>query len=132
MASRHPQRSILTTAVFAALVSMSVPVLAQDGAQAPAGAQDEPKTLATMVVTAQKREEQMQNVPISVTALDEQLIQNTGVRDIKDMQILVPGLTVTSTQNEAITTARIRGIGTVGDNVGLESSVGVVIDGVYR
>ena len=47
-------------------------------------------------------------------------------------KILLPGLTVTSTQNEAITTARIRGIGTVGDNVGLESSVGVVIDGVYR
>lgn len=39
---------------------------------------------------------------------------------------------MTSTQNEAITTARIRGIGTVGDNVDLESSVGVVIDGVYR
>src|SRR3546814_2614765 len=48
------------------------------------------------------------------------------------LQVLVPGLTVTSTQNEAITTARIRGIGTVGDNAGLESSVGVVIDGVYR
>ena len=54
------------------------------------------------------------------------------MRDIKDLQVLVPGLTVTSTQSEAITTARIRGIGTVGDNVGLESSVGVVIDGVYR
>ena len=39
---------------------------------------------------------------------------------------------MTSTQSEAITTARIRGVGTVGDNVGLESSVGVVIDGVYR
>ena len=46
--------------------------------------------------------------------------------------MLVPGLTVTSTQSEALTTARIRGIGTVGDNAGLESSVGVVIDGVYR
>src|SRR5690606_5970412 len=66
------------------------------------------------------------------TVLDEQLVQDTGVYDIKDMQILVPGLTVTSTQSEAITTARIRGIGTVGYNVGLESSVGVVIDGVYR
>jgi outer membrane receptor protein involved in Fe transport len=42
------------------------------------------------------------------------------------------GLTVTSTTSENSTTARIRGIGTVGDNVGLESSVGVVIDGVYR
>ena len=74
----------------------------------------------------------MQDVPISLTALPEQLMRDTGVRDIKDMQVLVPGLTVTSTQNEAITTARIRGIGTVGDNMGLESSVGVVIDGVYR
>jgi len=130
MASRHPQRSILATAVFAALVSTSLPALAQD-ATTPAG-EDEPRTLATMVVTAQKREEAAQDVPISVTALDEQLIQDTGVRDVKDMQVLVPGLTVTSTQSEAITTARIRGIGTVGDNVGLESSVGIVIDGVYR
>lgn len=71
-------------------------------------------------------------VPITVTSLSQQLIQDNGVRDIKDLQVLVPGLTVTSTQNEAITTARIRGIGTVGDNVGMESSVGVVIDGVYR
>ena len=45
---------------------------------------------------------------------------------------MVPGLTVTTTQSEALTTARIRGIGTVGDNAGLESSVGIVIDGVYR
>src|SRR3546814_1244426 len=85
-----------------------------------------------MTVTAQKREESLQDVPISVTVLDQQLIQDTGVYDIKDLQVLVPGLTVTSTQSEAITTARIRGIGTVGDNVGLESSVGIVIDGVYR
>ena len=130
MASRHPQRSILATAVFAAIVSTSLTAFAQD-ATAPAG-DEEPRTLATMVVTAQKREEAAQDVPISVTALDEQVLSDCGVRDIKDMQILVPGLTVTSTQNEAITTARIRGIGTVGDNVGLESSVGVVIDGVYR
>ncbi len=54
------------------------------------------------------------------------------MRDIKDLQGLVPGLTVTSTQSESQTTARIRGVGTVGDNAGLESSVGVVIDGVYR
>ena len=65
-------------------------------------------------------------------ALSGQQLQDAGVTDIKNMQILTPGLTVTSTTSEASTTARIRGIGTVGDNVGLESSVGVVIDGVYR
>ena len=128
----HPQRNALATAVFAVLVTMSIApaASAQDAPTAADG--DRPTTLATMTVTAQKREEAMQDVPISVTALDEQLIQDTGVRDIKDMQVLVPGLTVTSTQSEAITTARLRGIGTVGDNVGLESSVGIVIDGVYR
>src|SRR5690606_23881199 len=94
--------------------------------------EEETRTLATLTVTAQKREEVLQDVPISVTALDEQLLRDASVRDIKDMQILVPGLTVTSTQNEAITTARIRGIGTVGDNVGREASVGRRTAGAYR
>ena len=129
MASGHPQRNTLAVALFTAIVSMAAPAAAQDPTATPA---EETRTLATLTVTAQKREEALQDVPISVTALDEQLLKDASVRDIKDMQILVPGLTVTSTQNEAITTARIRGIGTVGDNVGLESSVGVVIDGVYR
>ncbi len=124
-------RSPLQVAIATALVaSLALPVQAQEAA--PAGGKQEPKTLDTLVVTAQKREEVMQNVPIAVTALSQQTLQDTGVRDVKDLQVLVPGLTVTSTQSEAITTARLRGIGTVGDNIGLESSVGVVIDGVYR
>lgn len=128
MVTASPRHKALSLAVFAALCSSHA--YAQQAA-APAG-EEEPTTLATMTVTAQKREEAMQDVPIAVTAISEQLLQDTGVRDIKDLQVLVPGMTVTSTQSEAITTARIRGIGTVGDNVGLESSVGVVIDGVYR
>ena len=126
-----PTHSVLASAVLLALATLSTTsALAQ---QAPPVEEDEQATtLSAITVTAQKRVEQLQDVPIAVTALDEQLLQDTGVRDIKDLQVLVPGLTVTSTQNEAITTARIRGIGTVGDNVGLESSVGVVIDGVYR
>jgi len=93
---------------------------------------DEVTSVDEIVVTAQKREQNLQDVPIVVTALPEALLENSGVRDIKDMTILTPGLTVTSTSNESSTTARIRGVGTVGDNPGLESSVGVVIDGVYR
>src|SRR5690606_16762280 len=60
------------------------------------------------------------------------LLNDVGVRDIKDLQILTPGLITASTSNQTFTTARIRGVGTVGDNPGLESSVGVMIDGVYR
>ena len=131
MARGTLQHTGLAIAVVAALTCIAAaPARAQDAA--PEEKKEEATTLAGLTVTAQKREEALQDVPISVTVIDEQLLRDTGVRDIKDLQVLVPGLTVTSTQNEAITTARIRGIGTVGDNVGLESSVGVVIDGVYR
>ncbi len=130
MVSDHPQRHALATALLAILATPALvsPAHAQDAPRA----EDQPTTLSAITVTAQKREEALQDVPIVVNVLDEQLLRDTGVRDIKDMQVLVPGLTVTSTQSAAQTTARIRGIGTVGDNAGLESSVGVVIDGVYR
>lgn len=126
MALRLSRRSRLSVAIVGLL---GTPLVAM--AQQPAGS-EEPATLATLTVTAQKREEALQDVPIVINVLPEQLLRDTGVRDIKDLQVLVPGLTVTSTQSATQTTARIRGIGTVGDNAGLESSVGVVIDGVYR
>lgn len=91
-----------------------------------------PSTVDDIIITAQKREQNLQDVPIVVTTLSQETLENAGVHDIKDLQILTPGMTVTSTQSEASTTVRIRGVGTVGDNPGLESSVGVVIDGVYR
>jgi iron complex outermembrane recepter protein len=91
-----------------------------------------PQTVDTVVVTAQKRTQALQDVPIVVNVASAQQLRDQGVKDIKDLQLLTPGLTVTSTSSEVVTTARIRGVGTVGDNPGLESSVGVVIDGVYR
>ncbi len=91
-----------------------------------------PYTVDAIVVTAQKRKENLQDVPIVVTVVNKQLLQDSGVRDIKDLSKLVPGLTVVSDTSTASTTARIRGVGTVGDNPGLEPSVGIVIDGVYR
>ena len=92
----------------------------------------EARTVDVITVTAQKREQGIQDVPVAVTAYNEELLTNAGVTDIKDLAVIAPGLNVTSTSNEYSTTARIRGIGTVGDNPGLESSVGVVIDGVPR
>lgn len=85
-----------------------------------------------IVVTAQKREQRLQDVPVAVSAFSAEALQDAGVRDLKDLIILSPSLMVTSTASESITTVRIRGIGTIGDNPGLESSVGISIDGVYR
>ena len=104
-------------------------VLAQPAEQ---DSNDDNRLLDTVTVTAQKRDQDLQDVPITITAINEQLLKDSGVRDIKDLALLTSGLVVTSTSSEVSTTARIRGIGTVGDNIGLESSVGVVIDGVYR
>ena len=130
--TNRQHRKLLALAVGIALAGAIAPASAADDPQSKPAPQDEAKTLDTITVTAQKREQALQEVPITVNVLSEQLLQDTGVRDIKDMQVLVPGLTVTSTQSAAQTVARIRGIGTVGDNAGLESSVGIVIDGVYR
>jgi iron complex outermembrane receptor protein len=122
-------RQLLRASASAAVLSavMASAAFAQEEPAAP-----DANTVDSIIVTANKREQNLQDVPATVTALSGKLMQDAGVKDIKDLQILTPGLTVTSTSNETITTARIRGVGTVGDNPGLESSVGVVIDGVYR
>jgi outer membrane receptor protein involved in Fe transport len=85
-----------------------------------------------IVITAQGRTQVLQDVPISVTAISAETMQNSGATDIRQLNQLAPSLLVSSTGSEANGSARIRGIGTVGDNPGLESSVAVFIDGVYR
>src|ERR1700678_502530 len=119
-------RNVQWVGVWAAIAAngWGTSALAQDSSSQP--------QLTEIIVTAQKRAQNLQDVPVSVIALSAEQLQNAGVTNIKNLEILTPGLTVTSTTSENSTSVRIRGIGTVSDNVGLESSVGVVIDGVYR
>ncbi|WP_343683637.1 TonB-dependent receptor [Asticcacaulis sp.] len=85
-----------------------------------------------VVVTARKKPETLSHAPLSVAVITGEQMRGAGAYDLRDAQVLTPSLLITSTANEAQTTARLRGVGTVGDNPGLESSVGVVIDGVVR
>lgn len=71
-------------------------------------------------------------VPASTATADETDLDARGTDDLAAIVQLVPGVTVTTGQNESLATARIRGIGTMGDNAGLESSVGLFVDGVGR
>src|SRR3954469_16821410 len=87
---------------------------------------------STIVIPAQQRPQVLQDVPIAVSAVSAQSLQNSGASDIRQLNQLAPSLLVSSTGTEANGSARIRGIGTVGDNPGLESSVAVFVDGVYR
>ncbi|MBX3511210.1 MAG: TonB-dependent receptor [Hyphomonadaceae bacterium] len=86
----------------------------------------------TIVVTATRRETALQDVPIAVTAVTADTIQNSGIRDIQDLTSVVPSLQFNVSESEASATARLRGVGTQGSNPGLESAVGIFIDGVYR
>ena len=122
------RRRVASGSFFIGLV-FTCGVFAQPAEQA---SDEDDRLLNVVTVTAQKRDQDLQDVPITVTSIGSQLLRDSGVRDIKDLTLLTSGLVVTSTSSEVSTTARIRGVGTVGDNIGLESSVGVVIDGVYR
>jgi iron complex outermembrane recepter protein len=86
-----------------------------------------------IIITATKRSQALSDVPIAVSAISAESLQNSGATDIRQLNQLSPSLLVSSTSSESSGgVARIRGIGTVGDNAGLESSVAVFIDGVYR
>jgi outer membrane receptor protein involved in Fe transport len=85
-----------------------------------------------IIVRAQGRDQALADVPVAVSAVSGELLEKSGVADIRDLNQVAPSLLVSSTGNEANGSARIRGIGTVGDNPGLESSVAVFVDGVYR
>ena len=85
-----------------------------------------------IIVTAQGRQQALADVPVAISAINSETLVNSGANDIRQLNQVAPSLLVSSTGSEANGSARIRGIGTVGDNPGLESSVPVFIDGVYR
>ncbi len=110
----------------------AMPAMAQDAPQDDAGAQTADADDGAIIITATRRASPLSDVPIAVSAVTSQALQNSGANDIRQLNQLAPSLLVVSTGTEANGVARIRGIGTVGDNPGLESSVAVFIDGVYR
>jgi iron complex outermembrane receptor protein len=121
----------------AGLTALATPAYAQDNATTAQGAaapvaQTTDSGQPDIVITAQGRRQLLQDVPLAVQAVGGEALQNTGATDIRQLNQLAPSLLVSSTGTEANGSARIRGIGTVGDNPGLESSVAVFVDGVYR
>ena len=94
--------------------------------------QDETADAGDIVVTATRRSEVLSDVPIAVSAVSGETLERSGASDVRQLTQVAPSLLVSGATSEVNFTARIRGIGTVGENAGLESSVGLFIDGVYR
>ena len=119
----------LLSSGFLALTTPALAQTAEEAAAARAAAADQ----GDIIVTATRRSQALSDVPLAVSAVTADTLKNSGASDIRQLNQVSPSLLVSSTSSEAgAGVARIRGVGTVGDNAGLESSVAVFIDGVYR
>jgi iron complex outermembrane receptor protein len=130
VASRLIDPGVLVLATLALSLTYSVVACAQStqtvSASPPAQLSEQ---LETIVVTAQKRSENLQQVPISVSAITSAQLESAGVHDVTDLIALVPGLQIPSTP--AIASPHLRGIGTQAPGAGIESAVAIYIDNVY-
>ncbi|MFV0276110.1 MAG: TonB-dependent receptor plug domain-containing protein [Parahaliea sp.] len=85
--------------------------------------------LEEVVVTAQKREEALEDVPISITAVTGQQLENAGITNVRDLPKIVPGLRID--QQGPFTQPTIRGVGSSTAGAGMTSNVATYIDGFY-
>lgn len=88
------------------------------------------QVIEEIIVTAQKRAESIQDVPISIAAFTGDVLENQGIQVIQDVADLTPNFSINTTTLLSGNTVSIRSLGTSATSA-LESSVGVFIDGVY-
>ena len=129
-------RSALLVGSAAIIVPTSA--FAQDAEQEQAAQYDSAEEQAAspdpniIIVTATKREQTLQEVPVAVSVTTGETIERAQIRDIADLATVVPSLQVSQLQSAFATSYSVRGFGTDGNNIGLEPSVAMFVDGVYR
>lgn len=86
-----------------------------------------------IIVTATRRAESIQDVPIAVTAIQPEMLEKQGVVNIQNLTSVAPSFSTSQAQTSSGTVVlRVRGVGTTSNNIGFESAVGVFIDGAYQ
>ncbi len=117
-----------STAASIALCGVcAVPAIAQDADSETAEAS---RTLDAVVVSAQKRDQNLQDVPIAVSVLPDTTIENAFANNIESLQTLVPSISFRKGSTSANSALSIRGIGTVSFSLAAEPAVSTVVDGV--
>ena len=121
------------TAVGLVLAAASLSAFAAGQARAQTGASSAPvaegTSLEEIVVTANKREENLQSVPIAITAVTGDRLEKAGVANTQDLARMVPGLTIQNSLSG--TQPHLRGVGTTALTAGTENSIATYVDGVY-
>ncbi len=130
-------RNILVAGVVTLEMIASGTASAQQAAEAtppsnPAVAAPAQESLGRVTITATKREQTLRDVPISVSVTNAETLEKARIVDLIDLQSVVPSLKITQFNAVGQTNFIIRGFGNGSGNDGIESSVGVFVDGVYR
>jgi outer membrane receptor protein involved in Fe transport len=120
----NPQGFARGAIAVLATALIGLPALAQDDADG--------TEIEEVVVYAQKRAQNIMDVPVAVTAVSGAQIEASGIKDVFDLQQNVPSLAVGQSQAATTSNFSIRGLGSTSNNFGVESSVGLYVDGVYR
>jgi len=110
--------------------SASVQLHAQPAAQETPRADN--FVLEEVIVTANRREQKLQEVAMSISAFGSQFFEDSGVTGLTELEQYTPSLNISTATDARSTAIRIRGIGSIGANSGIDPSVGVFIDGVYQ
>ncbi|ASK88274.1 TonB-dependent receptor [Sphingorhabdus sp. SMR4y] len=116
--------------LMAALCStaMTTPAFAQDAAQEAETFDDN-----VIIVTATRRAEDVQDIPIAVTAVSPAQLEQQGVVNVQNIGSVSPSFSTSNAQTASGTVVlRIRGVGTTSNNIGFESAVGIFVDGAYQ
>lgn len=124
-------RSILCGATILGSAMFPITAMAQDAAPVEETAVEEADD-DVIIVTATKRAQTLQETPISVSVTSGETLEQAQIRDLLDLQTVAPSLRVSQLQNSSSSTFIIRGFGNGDNNFGIEPSVGVFIDGVFR
>jgi iron complex outermembrane recepter protein len=122
----------LTSVAAVAVMLISQPAAAQTGpAEADATPKGEPAELGEVIVTAQKRSERLLDVPISITAVTPEQLNETASKNLEELQGVVPGVTIPGATAYGGSSIVIRG--TSGSGTFLEDDpVAVYVDGIYQ
>ncbi|WP_339670584.1 TonB-dependent receptor [Dasania marina] len=118
ISSRFKTTAICAAIAGAGMGAVATPALGQNA------------TIEELIVTSRKRQENVQDIPVAITALGEATIDNLGATSVSDLVTNVPNLAMDPNGN-SLNSWGLRGIVSVSRNAGQESGLGVYIDGVY-
>ncbi len=117
-------------ALAVALAVISMAASAQEAKKEPTSDKQPTDKLETVVVTANKRVEKLESVPMAISVISDAEIQRTNLREVEDLVSMTPSLQQVSGTTAANNAIFMRGIGTVSVGIGVESDVSVIVDDI--